>query len=171
MPFKFHLIKPKEKKPLSLLSPFLEHPSPHTGPPPFPSPPLSSPRAGEGGMWEKTSPPLLTLFMCLLQGRAWSGLPSLHQGVPHPTPAQKVTRTPMGLATDGRGETGSHPAPEPWGPGTRTVSTLRPHQRPFTWSLSPTQWPEEVPESWSESLVDPSVRGRDWNSCEFYTHM
>ena len=28
LPFKFHLIKPKEKKPLSLLSPTLGHPSP-----------------------------------------------------------------------------------------------------------------------------------------------
>ena len=28
LPFKFHLIKPKEKKPLSLLSPSLGHPSP-----------------------------------------------------------------------------------------------------------------------------------------------
>lgn len=28
LPFKFHLIKPKEKKPLSLLSPSLEHPTP-----------------------------------------------------------------------------------------------------------------------------------------------
>lgn len=49
LPFKFHLIKPKEKKALSLFPPSLEHPSPHVGPPYLPSFLLTH------GRW-KTSP-------------------------------------------------------------------------------------------------------------------
>ena len=67
LPFKFHLIKPKEKKPLSLLSPSPDHPSPtpkqpgpSSGPPLPPSFLLSQ---GGGGH----PPPSLILIVRLLQ--------------------------------------------------------------------------------------------------------
>lgn len=117
LPFKFHLIKPKEKQPLSLLSPSVERPSPlHTNS-------LSSHKSSCASLsplprWGKRYRQPLTLFLCLpftsgsLIPPQLGKPPYIHWG---PRPAWG--REQMGSRT------GSHPGLGSWGPGPRTVST------------------------------------------------
>lgn len=106
--FKFHLIKPKEKKPLSLLSPSRSPLLPTEQKQPvlcqvLPSLFLS-PLPGRGKHPSHPSP-----SSYVFSESGWPGLSSLHQQVPHPIPAQETTQTPtvgrglpsMGPGTDG----------------------------------------------------------------------
>lgn len=105
LPFKFHLIKPKEKKPLSLLPPFPEPLLPTeqretAGPLPDPLPPFLSPLPGR----EEHPHPHPRPFPCVFRRPRWPGLSFLRQQIPHPVPAQKTTQTPMAAGdpfTDG----------------------------------------------------------------------
>lgn len=133
LPFKFHLIKPKEKKPLSLLSfpgaPLLLTPS---GPP---LPALLSPLPGlEGNI------PLHPLsFSCLLQRPRHPDLSSLNQWVPSLSPSSSdVHQGPLSRGQAQMGsKTGSH---LPWGLGARNKDSQH-RFAPTKESLSPPHCP------------------------------
>lgn len=158
LPFKFHLIKPKEKKPLSLSLLLWRAPPPaHDS--------LSSHRS--------SVPPLL-----LSQGGG--------RHTSNPSPSSYVFPLPVDPSSHPSSENHHIPTGDPvqhgagkrwvvelgavlaWGPGAQDQGQSAPplpHQRwPFTLSLFPTQWPEEMSENRSESLADPNARGRSWES-------
>lgn len=97
LPFKFHLIKPKEKKALSLLPPSLEHSSLRAGPPHLPSFLLTQP--GRKHTPARTTHPRsvsslkTTMVWIAFSSPRGSLIPSQLRT---PTP-----RTPMEPATDG----------------------------------------------------------------------
>lgn len=152
LPFKFHLIKSKEKKPLPLLSPSPEHPPPAHEQPILPQvlPCLPSFFLSQRGTECPLGPsPSSCIFSKDQHGlksplfTSWSLIPSqLRKSPKHPP------MTPF-LA---------------WGPS-EDSSTHCPHQRrPFTFSLSPAQWARG---GVREPIREPhrlDARGRAWDS-------
>lgn len=162
LPFKFHLIKPKEKKPLSELPPPPEqppHPGPCTrtaGPPSCPPPPPSlSPLAGRKNM----CPQPLSLLMCLPQGQG---------GLDCPPPAGPSSHTAGGPFQ--RGRTGRQPALRPRGPGTRQPASPLSQQRwPFSLSLFPGA--RRGVRTAEKASRASTARGRSWDSGHSTPHM